>query len=346
MTFIWMWLLMAGTYGIADEGIYISRYNNPSMWSSTTEFLYNWIMTFCKSLGMDFVTFKVVITFFQLLLIYLTIWKYGLYPNIIIALYMVFPFPMHIAQMRNALAAAIFIWGLRYIIYDDGTIKIKKFKLTKNDIKFICTILVAACIHTASVGWLVLLLAKKMSLKFNVLFAIVFNILILFVLSPENILNVINVFGGGSRISAYFTVAYQLSSARQYGHLIGILFTSTIFIFLAYYMFKYKKDVVNYEYSELLLKCNISMLFILSVVIKYTGEIYRLQEGMLVLNLLLVVNSLDSKKMKISKISKSNLIIISSIIVYTFGIVWIRLLRYLIPTIVLPILQNNRFLSF
>ena len=346
VTFFWMWLLMAGTYGIADESIYISRYNNPSIWSLTTEFLYFWIILLCNNLGMSFVEFKVIITFVQLILIFSTIWKYGTYPNIVVALYFLFPFPLHIAQMRSALATSIFIWGLRYIIQDNEPIKDKKLKLTSNDIKYICTVVVASCIHTASIGWLVLLIAKKMSVKFNIMFAFISNILILFVFSPENILRIINIFGGGTRISAYFSEAYQLSSARQYGNLIGIIFTSIIFIILAAYLLRHNKTVTESKQAGLLMRCNISILFTLSVVVRYTGEVYRLQEGMVILNLLLVLNLIDSNKFYINKISKHNLIVIIGLLLYTIGIIWIRLLRSLIPTIVLPILKNNLFIHF
>ncbi len=182
--------------------------------------------------------------------------------------------------MRSALATSIFIWGLRYIIQDNEPIKDKKLKLTSNDIKYICTVVVASCIHTASIGWLVLLIAKKMSVKFNIMFAFISNILILFVFSsPENILRIINIFGGGTRISAYFSEAYQLSSARQYGNLIGIIFTSIIFIILAAYLLRHNKTVTESKQAGLLMRCNISILFTLSVVVRYTGEVYRLARG-------------------------------------------------------------------
>ncbi|HJC50637.1 MAG TPA: hypothetical protein H9754_08735, partial [Candidatus Anaerostipes avistercoris] len=200
--------------------------------------------------------------------------------------------------------------------------------------------------HTASIGWLVLLIAKKMSVKFNIMFAFISNILILFVFSPENILRIINIFGGGTRISAYFSEAYQLSSARQYGNLIGIIFTSIIFIILAAYLLRHNKTVTESKQAGLLMRCNISILFTLSVVVRYTGEVYRLQEGMVILNLLLVLNLIDSNKFYINKISKHNLIVIIGLLLYTIGIIWIRLLRSLIPTIVLPILKNNLFIHF
>ena len=346
LTFFWMWILMAGTYGIADENIYISRYNLSTTWASETEILYYGIILIFNKLGIEFITYKIIITFVQLLLIFTTIWKYGAYPNLVIALYFLFPFPLNIAQMRNALATAIFIWGLRYLFQNDDLVKIKRLRLTVSDIKFIIVILIASCIHTASIGWLILLIAKKMNIKFNIIFVILLNILIIFVLSPQNVLKMINIFGGGNRISAYFSEAYQLSNARQYGNLIGILFTAIVVILLCIYILYSKKNRGVISKAELLIKCNISILFIIGIVLRYTGEIYRLQEGLTILNLIMISNLIYSKQFHINKISKNNLIVIFALGIYTVGNVWIRYFPYLIPTIILPILQNNMFINF
>lgn len=40
LTLIFMWILMAFTYGNADENIYFSRYTEPYLWNNQTEFLY------------------------------------------------------------------------------------------------------------------------------------------------------------------------------------------------------------------------------------------------------------------------------------------------------------------
>lgn len=345
ITFFWMWILMAGTYGIADEGIYISRYTSPQLWLSNTEYLYSFIMLFFNKLGMDFLAFKVMITFIQLMLINSTIWKYASYPNIVLAFYLLFPFPLHVAQMRSALATAIFVWGLRYII-EDRSRKISFLHITVsvNDVKYIIVILIASLIHTQSIGWLVILLAKKVNAKAVVLLTIIFNFAIFYVFNPEMILKVLNIFGANSRIAAYFSEAYQLSSARQFGPLIGVLFTAFSMISLCICMLISKKNTNNTNQIELLLKINIAVLFIVSVIIKYTSEVYRIQEGLAVVNMIILTNAIDRKSFKLEKISLNNLMLYSVLIVYSIGIFGIRLLRFLIPSVLLPILHNNRFL--
>ena len=43
--FIWMWILMAFTTGIADEQeVYMSRYASPELWAGNSEILYNAII--------------------------------------------------------------------------------------------------------------------------------------------------------------------------------------------------------------------------------------------------------------------------------------------------------------
>lgn len=345
ITFLFMWLLMAGTYGIADESIYISRYNSPELWTATSEILYEGIILCCRMIGMNFIQFKILITFLQLLLIFKTVWSFSKYPNMVIALYFLFPFPLHIAQMRNALATAIFVFGMRYLISEDNSIKIKKLRLTIDDIKYIGIVMVAACVHTLSIGWLILLIAKKTNLKFNVLFAILANLLIYFVISPENILKVINIFGAGNRISAYFSLEYQLSSYRQYGSLYGIIFTACLMIGISIYILYKQKFAQRDDGVMFVLKSNIVILFIVSVVLRYTAEIYRLQEGMTILNILLLTNSLKFlSNYRIVKIKKNTFYVICGLLVYFLGIFWIRIIRYLLPSILFPILQNNMFL--
>lgn len=345
VTFLWMWILMAGTFDIADESIYISRYTAPQSWGSSTEYLYLFIILLFNKLGMDFIHFKIAITFIELILITSTIWRFSSYPNIVLVFYFLFPFPLHIAQMRSALAAAIFIWGIRYIKEDDGKkVSIFNWEVSRNDLKYVIVILIASLVHVQSVGWLILLVAKKFSVRFTVLFTILFNIAIYFIFSPAMILRVINIFGGNNRIAHYFSIAYQTSASRQIGQLIGVLFTAVTMISLCVYILRSHRNFSNADQVRLLLKVNIVVLYILSIILRYTGEAYRVQEGIAVLNIMILTNALNRQSFKLKKISADNLILYSALIVYNIGIFAIRLLRYLVPTVLLPILENNSLL--
>ena len=341
--FIWMWILMAFTTGIADEQeVYMSRYASPELWSGNSEILYNAIILLFRKAGCTFYRYKAIITFIQLLLIFTTVWKLSKYPNIVCCLYMIYPFPLNIAQMRHALATAIFVFAIRYLFEDDKIlIKINKFKLSWSDFKYICLILIAACIHSASLIWLVLLVAKKFGLKTNIVFTVFFNFLIIFLLSPQNIMKILEVFGAGSRMGVYFSAEYQSSSWRHYGGaLLNVTFTAAL-IFLCFYILNKKSGYVNKSQVMLAMKANISILCIYGLIIKYTGEVYRLQESMTIMSLIILFNALKSDGFSKRKISKNNALVFMGVFVFTLGMEYISVGMHLIPTILKPILQNN-----
>ncbi|WP_368043053.1 EpsG family protein [uncultured Gemmiger sp.] len=342
--FIWMWILMAFTTGIADEQeVYMSRYASPELWAGNSEILYNAIILLFRKAGCTFYQYKAIITFIQLLLIFTTVWKLSKYPNIVCCLYMIYPFPLNVAQMRHALATAIFVFAIRYLFEDDKIlIKINKFKLSWSDFKYICLILIAACIHSASLIWLVLLVAKKFGLKTNIVFTVFFNFLIIFLLSHQNIMKILEVFGAGSRMGAYFSAEYQSSSWRHYGGaLLNVTFTAALLIFLCFYILNKKSGYVNKSQVMLAMKANISILCIYGLIIKYTGEVYRLQESMTIMSLIILFNALKSDGFSKRKISKNNALVFMGVFVFTLGMEYISVGMHLIPTILKPILQNN-----
>lgn len=341
ITFIWMWIIMAFTYGIADESIYMSRYNDAQSWASNSEILYSFIISVCNKIGMDFLQFKIFITYIQLMLIYNTVWKYAKYPNWVIALYFLCPFPLNVAQMRNALATSIFIFASRYLFNDKNDIGIKKLKLTKNEIKYIALILIATCVHTASFIWLVFLIAKKVSLKINVCVMFLINFVIYFILSPQNLLNIVNKFGAGKRMGAYLSLEYQRTQWRHYSSVVLVIFIFIIVGLMCAYILKKKTKFENIQNIYMLLNMNIIILSIFSIILRYTGEVYRMQEGLAVVNYIVIFNAMKLAKLKINKVSIYNLTVILGMLIYVGGTMWLSILKYLVPTIIEPILNQN-----
>lgn len=344
MTFCWMWIIMAFTHGIADENVYISRYNEVGNWASNSELLYALIILVCNKLGMSFQMFKIFITGIQLMLIYSTIWKLAKYPNLVIALYFIFPFPLNVAQMRNALATAIFIFGCRYLLENNERMQfsVKNIYLSGNDIKYIFCVLLATYVHTASLLWLLLLIAKKLSIKSNTIVVLLVNFLIYFVFSPQNLQKLVEKFGAGDRIGAYFSQAYQNTEWRHFGlSLFQILFTAVAMIGMCMILANKK----NIEDVYLLLKMNLIMLCLVGLVLRYTGEVYRLQEGISIINFVLLSNSFEKEDFQFRKISYNNVIVSSFLGIYIFSIFSIAILKYLTPSILIPILKNNYLIN-
>lgn len=342
ITCVFMWLLMAFTYGNADEAVYIARYTQPDVWEGQTELLYGLLIDVCNGLGFSFLQFKAIVTAIQMLLIASTVWKYSKQPNLVMLLYFLCPFMLNVAQMRHALASAVFIFGIRYLI-EDYEDKPKKFKITNSDIKYIICILIATMIHTASLIWLVLLFAKKFSFAFNIFFTAAVNVLIMFVITPSNLSAIASKFGAADRIAAYLSDEYQTTEWRHYGQIIWVLFVATIVFAICIHILNNKKIYNNIGQIGLLFKSNIAILCICGILLRYTGEVYRLQEGLFIFNYILITNSLKKDDYSNYNFFHRDIKVLLLSLVYVIGVMWMMILQHNLQTIWLPVFQNNYF---
>lgn len=345
MILAFIWLIFTFCYGIPDYDAYMNRYNNIELWSGSTEILYRILIVICNKAGLSFVGFRGITAMLIIILIGSTILKLSSYPNIVALLFFICPYPMYVVQIRSALAVAVFIFGCRYLICEDDKHK-SYLGLSINDLKYIIVVLIGTCIHTQSLGWLVLLIAKKFNLRKTVIFTIVFNIFIMFVITPQNLARIFNIFGAGNRINAYLSKAYSISSYRKYGPILYIIFTAFITICACLYILNRKKRFLNISDIKLDLKINIVLLCIISLFIRYTSEVYRIQEGVTLLNYILLTNTLKKHNFSYKRISKSNLEILSIVIVYCIGYLFLSTLHYLSQEVWIPFWFNNYVLHF
>lgn len=345
MILAFMWAVFTFCYDMPDDKAYMSRYNNIESWKESTEILYRILIIICNKAGLDFTGFRGVTAILIVILTGSTILKFSNYPNIVALLFFICPYPMYVTQIRSALAVAVFIFGCRYLICEDNSYK-SFLGLNINDIKFILVVLIGACIHTQSLGWIVLLIAKKFDLRKTVVFTIVFNIFIMFIITPQNLAKIFNIFGAGNRINAYLTEAYAASSYRKYGPVLYIIFTAFITIYACLYILNRKKKFLNISDINLGLKINIVLLCILSIFMRYTPEIYRIQEGVTLINYILLTNTLNKYNFTLKRMSKSNLEVFSMVVVYCAGYLFLSTLHYLSEAVWMPFWFNNSILHF
>lgn len=293
---IFLWLILAGTSGNADEPVYLSRYVSPQLWQGQTEVLYGMFMSFCRQLGLDFLGFKMINATLQLVLLAVPIYRRAKYPNIILALYSIFPFAMDVTQLRNALATSVMIFSLDYLLRDIDRVDVRAHILSLNDIKFIVGIIVATGIHTASFFWLLLLVAKKLSIRATIIFTIAFGLASGTIFSPMRLDKLMSIFGAGARMSAYVSAAYtstkvQMLSSALYRVIIFAAISIIILIILNRY-----KSVDNNTDIFFAIKCNIIVLCVIPLMIQYTPEMYRMQIGLAIFNYIVILNSYNIHK--------------------------------------------------
>lgn len=61
LTGIWIWILLAFSSGLADENIYIGRYENYQLFRGQTEPGYSLLMSTFSNAGVPFQTYKMII---------------------------------------------------------------------------------------------------------------------------------------------------------------------------------------------------------------------------------------------------------------------------------------------
>ena len=337
---VFMWIVGTFCYGNADDSVYINRYSHPELWVSYTEYGFNTIIYICKYIGLSYTEFKGVVFAIEIVLIGSTVLKYAKYPNLVLLLYFICPFPLNVTQIRSSLATSVMIFACRYLFEDSD-----KNKIHLNDLKFIICIFLASLIHTLSILWFVLILAKKWDLKKISIFTLLFNMAIYFVITPQFILKIVSLFGAGRRIGAYLTLEYARSSWRHRGPVIYVLFVALTILLMTTYFEKNKyihRNLSDMEIQRLYLckKINMLLLILVSIILRYTAEVTRVQEGIAIINYTLISNCINSKSFKLTQ---SNLVVLLSIIAFGLLYLWLIILYYLTDLVWIPFWFNNTF---
>lgn len=297
ISLFFMWFVMSFSSGTADESVYLSRYNNYAMWSSNTELLFQFIIVLCNKIGLSFIQFKAIISFIYISLIGNTIWEFAKYPGLVLILFFLCPFPLNVTQLRFALASSIFIYSFRFLNNSTDNQRIIVC-FTKSDIKYLMCICCASLIHSVSLVWALLILVKKISIKNTIMFTLFFNIFIIYIFNPNTIYWILQKIGAGTRMMAYFSAEYQLSQYRSYGlTLITSILTFGLFISACVCI---KKMKINEDIS-LLLKIDIASLSVIGFILKYTAEMYRPQEALILINYIYLTNTLNRNVIRSKK---------------------------------------------
>lgn len=349
ITIIFLWIIMTFTYNNADETVYLSRYTSPALWKGNTELLFGLLINVCRSFKLSFIQYKGVLSFIELLLVSLTVWKLSKTPNIIISLYMFYPFVMHVSQIRNALAVSVFVFGYRYLLNDDKNYFKNFTLLTINDIKYVICIIIASLIHSASIFWLILLLAKKLEIKSTIFFTMIFSAFIIIFFNPSSINFLLSLLGASSRMGAYMSMAYQSSDYRHYSStyfilLVEIIVFLTLFLIRRYISRGTDRDKKSYN---LVIKINILLLISIAFVYRFTSEMYRPVEGAMILNYIVIINLIPAKlKMRLRTTLRA---FTSQLLIYLCPIMCFFMMaanKYNFTSIVEPIYKYNYFFNW
>lgn len=279
--FIVMWIISGFHTAAPDYTIYSNWYRETSLVGLTQRFEigYSLSMLLGVKLGLSFEQFLAVFFAIGFVLIAKTIWENCEYPSIVAILYFIYPFFFDVVQIRNFMAVAIFLSGLKYL---------KEFN-RKNFIKMCTLITLASCFHVTAIFYFLFLFSYIKSYKKITLIMFSFYAfgLVVYYISPSLVSTFATHFGNE------LYAVWGSSSNKVIGY--NIIAIVAIAIPYIYYT-KIKKDEVllndNYMVKT------IPILLVAVIALTVTSQAYRLFRNM---SLVLYITFLNESFMESNK---------------------------------------------
>lgn len=283
LAFLMAWVLIAGNYDNADYDQYLLRYE--SGLEVTVDIGYSCLCNFFCNLGFDYQTFKGIVSFVCLLMIYRTINKLSLHPSVGAALFLIFPFIIDITQFRNFVSYSVVFSAIPHL-FDN-----KRFGL----IKYVAIVLLASSIHAASIFYLVFALSK---IKVKVWYVIVIALFVYLVKEA---------------MKGYFSIRLDtqklenLTQTTMLGAIAGSLVVIINFLLIRYVHkgYNYKKPIpakmpqraLAFCTDNTWLYCNMLLLLIIPFLFD-NGNYSRIYRNIVVLNMIFIYNAYYLNKQK------------------------------------------------
>lgn len=349
--FMFMWILMGWNYSVADYDIYLIRYTHPEIYG-TLEPLYVVFQNIGKMMGLSYDTFLAYMSFIFLLIRMVLIKSMSMRPNYVVGLYLLFPFIMDITQIRMFYATTIVLIGIFILI--------KNYKYC--NILFVVTVILATMIHAACIIYILILVAKNVK-SVNIKEYLQVCVLvcgILYALLPTGVLYSVLALisrrlGFGKK---FIETVFSTSMAYKFTNKITYMIEIILFFGIIYLILKratkgetltsgtkekeLTKSFSNLELLHFCIKVNCSLLIILPLA-WYSGDIYRVQHGIVIL-FYTALSNLDNFRGSRRGMVKLNQLLVAGFITI-FMILFLIGLPSLREAVFMPVFFENGLLG-
>ncbi len=337
----WLWILYGWSNSTADFSIYQNRYYLYESRSSYTEVLYTLLVKISNNIGLDFRFFLILSSLIAITLIAKTAYDLAENYNLVLGLYIIFPFVMDVTAIRYFLASSVIIWGFHYLVNN-------KDEQIKNSFKWCICVIIASGIHIACIFFSILVLAKFMSTKKIISIVVISIIVMSIVLNSTVLFKLVSLF---SADKAAIVFASQVNTTRVRLNYLRVILILLEFIvanvlitkrqnqFLFIDNNKLKLKYGNKDISSLLIKCNILSLLVLPL-ITYVVDFYRILLTVSFLNYIYFTLFFFKYKKGIVNISQLifNVLLIGFVIINLYFLV---LKSDNVNTVFWPVFNNN-----
>ncbi len=350
--FIFMWILYGWSSENADYYIYMNRFNNFESLTMQTEPIFTFLMKFFNNLGFTYNQFLIFDSLIYIIIISIFVCKMTKYSNIVLALYMIFPFCFDIVMVRYSLGAAIVILGSRYL-----------FSENKKDIfKYLICVLIGTLIHYSLILSIIFIIPKFIKRKNLIILVIIANFISLFF--NKFIANIAFIFKNikflniGNKVSIVLNFASSTYNSRTYTMyslkmLILVIIALIVMYLIENYMKKFENTEKIVESVKFIQSVNVCILLLIPL-LSFTADVFRLQITISLINYVFVGKYYDfeyqmiiEKKMNYTKgkITKAKVLITCCMLLYAISGLYLWILRTPnIHTVWLPFIRNNKIL--
>lgn len=150
-SFLYMWVIFGWCGQISDKGIYLMRFEDydDSWMLAITEPLYTATMYLFHYLGISFQGTYIVVSFFFLSILFWYVNKVSRARNVVLALILISIYAMIVCMYRTTYSIAFIMLAMYVLVYT---------KLYFKYVIFCCLVIVASCIHSMCILYMVYLL--------------------------------------------------------------------------------------------------------------------------------------------------------------------------------------------
>ena len=333
---IWIFILVGFSSGLADDHIYILRYNNYQVYASQSEPGWNFLVNLLTTNGVSYEGFVIVVgliyTISILLCIKLTKIKNI---NIPMSIMMIYPLVLDATQKRQTIAMCI-SWFAIIALFNYIQKKEKKYLFL-----YFSIILIAISFHFSVAVYLLLVLVIFKDNK-KIAFSRICLFIILLLFSPYFVVDIVSQYIPAlsfvvNRVFAKSSIAYSMHSTIM---TIGKM----VIIFLMYYvpMFFFRKKYIVNDFQKFVLNVNYILLATIPLLL-YSNDFYRLQQVVVILDYCAIAQMQIMGKNK-NKMTKNGLLVNCFVIVFAFISLYLLVLgNNNIHTVFEPFIYNNRF---
>lgn len=336
LIFIFMWILFGGNTANADYLNYKNVYDLLNQYGdySAIEVGFRFLCKLGNRIGLNYNQFLAVFSFIGLSLIASTVHKYTNKISAVFCLYFIYPFLLDIVQIRNFMAMAIIIFGIRYLIDNNK----------RGVIKYILCVLLASTFHNTAFFYLIFAFVKIKDYKKIITitsFAIIIGIFI-YNFYPTLITKIV----ASERYTSYLSL-----NTKAYTKVLFLLYFLFNIVLIYYFYRVIKKNGTDTQnntndnqitFADVIMKVNI-LVTVSYVFLLYDVDFVRLFRNILILNYLLF----EIAKTKI-KITKSVSALVYSVMFLVFIVLssWAFIFFTNYYGVVYPIIHNNSIFNF